>query len=173
MSDSQLRTRARLTGWGAYAAVLLLVSATVHAGTYLGHTLSPNAPLFFGLHVGIFPVFVALVLQSRNWQPERSGPFGLRYPQLDWREWRPFLPSWAPRVIAILWAYAIANFLFAFIHLPSRGASAVLTEAEAMYMARMFSGHWLVFYAMPLLFFTYVPRHNSSDPDGASARRAA
>jgi hypothetical protein len=171
MSDVQVRARARLTGWGAYAAVLLLASTVVHAGTYLGHTLSPNAPFFFGLHLGIFPVFVALVLQSRNWQRERSGPFGLRYPQLDWREWRPFLPTWAPRLVAILWAYAIANVLFALIHLPSRAATAELAEVQTMYMARMFSGHWMVFYALPLLFFTYVPQNSASDnprPDGAA-----
>lgn len=170
MSDSQLRTRARLTGWGAYAAVLLLVSAVVHAGTYLGHTLSPNAPLFLGLHFGIFPVFVALLRQSRR---ERRGPFGLRYRQLDWPEWRPFLPAWAPRVVAILWTYAIANILFALSHLPSQGASAVLTEGQTMYTARMFSGHWLVFYTMPLLFFTYVPQRNPSNSDGASPHPAA
>jgi len=171
MSDVQLRARASLTGWGAYAAVLLLVSAVVHAGTYLGYTLTPNTPLFFALHVGIFPVFIALVRQSRDWQPERSGPFGLRYPQLDWREWRPFLPRWAPRVVAILWAYAIANFLFASIHLPSHASTALLTQVQTMYLARMFSGHWMVFYALPLLFFTYVPLSGASDnprPDGAA-----
>jgi len=169
MSDVQLRARARLTGWGAYAAVLLLASTVVHAGTYLGYTHSPNTALFFGLHVGIFPVFIALVRQSRSWQPERSGPFGLRYPQLDWREWRPFLPTWVPWLVAILWAYAIANFLFASIKLPSRAA--VLTEVQTMYSARMFSGHWMVFYALPLLFFTYVPQNSASDnprPDGAA-----
>jgi hypothetical protein len=151
--------------------VLLLASAVVHAGTYLGYTLSQNTPLFFALHVGIFPVFIALVRQSRDWQPERSGPFGLRYPQLDWREWRPFLPRWALRVVAILWAYAIANFLFASIHLPSHASTALLTQVQTMYLARMFSGHWMVFYALPLLFFTYVPLSGASDnprPDGAA-----
>lgn len=157
------RLRARLTPWGAYAAVLFLASAVVHAGTYLGYSLSPNTSLFFGLHVGIFPVFIALVRQSRSWHGERSGPFGLRYPRLDWREWRPFLPTWAPRLVAILWAYAIANFLFAWVHLPSRAATAVLTDAQTRYLARMFSGHWMVFYSLPLLFFTYVPQHGASD----------
>jgi hypothetical protein len=171
VSDTQLGARARVTGWGVYAALFLLISALVHAGTYVGRSLNPNTPFFIGLSVGIFPVFIALVLRSRNWQRERRGPFGGSYRQLDWREWKPFLPAWAPRVVFVLGAYAIANFLFAVAHLPPRGTTAVLTDAQAMYMARMFSGHWLVFYALPLLFFTYVPQ--DSAPTNASPDPAA
>jgi hypothetical protein len=162
MADSELRPRARVTGWGAYAALLPSVSAVVHVGTYLGLALTAYTWLFIALHLGVFPVFIALVLRSRPWQRERSGPFGLHYRQLDWREWRTFLPSWAPFLIAILGAYAIANFLFALVHLPARGTSATLTDTQEMYMARMLSGHWLVFNALPLLFFTYVPRNTTT-----------
>ena len=170
MSISQLPARARITGWGVYAALLLLISTVVHAGTFVGRSLSQNAPLFIGLHIGIIPVIIALVLRSHRWQRERRGPFGY-YRQLDWREWRPFLPAWASRVLAVLTAYAIVNFLFAVVHLPLRGTGAVLTDGQAIYMARMFSGHWLVFYATPLLFFTYVPRdstHGNAAPDAAA-----
>jgi hypothetical protein len=171
VSDSQLRARARVTGWGVYAALFLLISTLVHAGTYVGRSLSPNTPFFIGLNVGIIPVFIALVLRSRSWQPEIRGPFGKYYRQLDWRAWRPFLPAWAYRVVDVLGAYAIGNFLFAVAHLPPRGTTAVLTDAQAMYMARMFSGHWLVFYALPLLFFTYEPEDGA--PSTASPHAAA
>ena len=162
MSDPEFRARARVTGWGVYAALFLLMSAVVHAGTHVGSGRSPGAPLFIGLHLGIFPVFIALLLRSRSWQRQRSGPFGLSYRQLDWREWQPFLPAWAPGVVAILGAYAFANFFFAAVHLPLRGTSAVQTHDQSVYMARMFSGHWLVFYALPLLFFTYVPQDSAA-----------
>lgn len=159
MSESQLRVRARATGWGVYATLLLLISALVHIGTYVGYSLA--TPLLIGSSVGIVPVFLALVLRSRGWQRERSGPFGLRYRQLDWREWRPFLPSWATSVLTVLGAYAIANFFYAALHLPPHGTWAVLTESQAMYMARMFSGHWMVFYGVPAIFFTYVPTESA------------
>ena len=158
MSDSQPRARARVTEWGVYAALLILMSAVAHAGTYVGRSFSATAPLFIGLSIGIVPLFIALVLRSRSWQRERKGPLGLYYRQLDWREWRPFLPAWAPNVVIVLGSYAIANFLFAVVHLPARGTGTVLNDAQAMYMARLLSGHWLVFYALPLLFFTYAPR---------------
>jgi hypothetical protein len=157
MGDSQFRVRAHATGWGVYAALFLLVSTITHLDTYFGCTLT-SAPLFIGLSIGIVPVSIALVLRSRPWQRERSGPFALRYRQLDWREWRPFLPGWAPRVVYILGAYAMANFLLAVVHLPVQGAGVVLSDAQAIYIARMFSGHWMVFYALPFFFFTYVPR---------------
>ena len=170
MDESRLRVRARVTGWGVYAALFLLVSGFAHVGTYVGWTLT-SAPLLIGLSVGIFPVDIALVLRSRPWQRERIGPFGLHYRQLDWREWRPFLPAWAPFVVYLLGAYAIANFLFAVVHLPVRGSGALLSDAQRVYLARMLSGHWMFFYALPLLFFTYVPRHTA--PAKASPTTAA
>ena len=136
MGDSQPRARAHVSGWGVYAALFLSVSAIVHVGTYVGLTLTPYSWLFIGLHVGVFPVFIAFVLRSRLWQRELRGPFGIRYRQLDWRAWRPFLPSWAPSLVTVLGAYAIANFLFAVVHLPARETGAMLSDAQMMYMAR-------------------------------------
>src|SRR3569832_1460326 len=133
MSYSQVDVRARVTPWGVYSAVFLLAATVVHAGTYVGRTLSPNSPFYFILHAGIFPVFIAFALRSQRWQRERRGPFGMRYRQLDWREWRPFLPDWAARFFVGLGLYAIANFVFASLHLPAKGTSAVLTDAQAMY----------------------------------------
>lgn len=69
-----------------------------------------------------------------------------------------YVPVWVPPLVVVLFAYVMVNFLLATSHLPARGAATVPSPAEATYTVRAFSGHWLIFYALPTLFFTFVPR---------------
>jgi hypothetical protein len=170
MSDLPLRARARVTGWGVYAALFLSVSAVVHIGTYVGLRLRPHAR-FSSVSISAFPQCLSCLFCGRATGNESVAALGLRYRQLDWREWRPFLPAWAPPALAILGAYAIANFFFAAVHLPVRATGAMLTDAQAMYLVCMFSGRWLMFYALPLLFFTYDP--GNTTPANAPPAAAA
>jgi hypothetical protein len=52
------------------------------------------------------------------------------------------------------------NFMLASSHLAAAGHAAAgqqMDPEQARYTVRAFSGHWLVFYAMPTLFFLFVP----------------
>jgi hypothetical protein len=102
-------------------------------------------------------VFIALVVRSRQWQREKTLFSGVRYRQLDWRAWRPFLPAWAPPVVTALGVYWLASFLICSLHLPLSGLGPAPTDAQIMYIVRMFSSGESVFYAVCGLFFTYAP----------------
>lgn len=166
MLDQPFRPQARLDGLGVYGAAGFTVAALVHFGSYVGHTIRPENPLFWLLHFGIFPLFFALMFRLRAWQTSRRGLFGFRQRQLRWRELIAYVPVWVRPLVVLLFAYAMVNFILATAHLPSRGTAAGESPAEAIYTVRAFSGHWLLFYAVPTLFFIFVP------PDARPARAA-
>lgn len=101
------------------------------------------------------------VLRLRRWQSRT----GWLHTGLRWRELNPYFPGWALATVVALFGYAVANFLLATSHLPtSTGATAsfgsgapVGSHSQAVYTARALSGHWLIFYGLPALFFLYVP----------------
>ena len=157
MLEQQVRPRARANGLSIYGAVGLIVSGIVHFGSYIGHTIRPENPLFWLLHIGIFPLFFALVFRMRAWQTSRPGVFGFPRAQLRWRELIGYIPVWVLPLVVMLFAYVMVNFFLATSHLPQRGATTTESPAQAMYTVRAFSGHWLIFYALPTLFFTFVP----------------
>jgi ABC-type branched-subunit amino acid transport system permease subunit len=149
-------------------------AAVVHFGTFAGSPIRPAHPLFWGLHFGVFPLFILMVLRLRAWQGESRGALDIAGRRLRWRELRPWFPSWATTLGILLFAYAAVNFLAA-SHLgrsaqavASRGAQ--LPPEQAGYVMRAFSGHWLVFYGLPTLFFLFVPaaaRPASPTPEAA------
>ena len=157
MIELPFRPHARRNGLSIYGAVGFTVAALVHFGSYVGHTIRPENPLFWLLHIGIFPLFLVMVLRLRAWQTSRRGMFGFRRAQLRWRELLAYVPVWVPPLVVLLFAYVMVNFLLATSHLPSGGGPAVESPADAIYTVRAFSGHWLIFYALPTLFFTFVP----------------
>ena len=157
MLEVPSRPRARLNALSLYGLFGLCLAIAVHFGTYIGAPLDPNNPLFFGLEIAIFPLFFVFVYRIRAWQGVRRGMFGLKRSSLRWREMLPYFPTWVPPLFGLLFGYAIVNFLLAISHLPPKGATGPLTAAQALYTVRAFSGHWLVFYALPTLFFLFVP----------------
>jgi len=148
--------RARLNGLSLYGLFGLALSTAVHFGTYLGASVDPDNPLFWGLHMGIFPLFFAFVYRLRVWRVQK-GVFGLQHSRLRWRELLAYVPGWVPPLVVLLFAYVMVNFFLSISHLPSKGSTLSLTTAQAMYTTRAFSGHWLAFYALPTLFFLFVP----------------
>jgi len=83
------------------------------------------------------------------------GIFGRRQRGLRWRELVPYFPKWVVPLVVVLWMYVFVNFFLSTQHLPARGSPA--TETDPVFLARAFSGYWLVFYLLPALFFIYVP----------------
>jgi hypothetical protein len=169
MLEVRARPRVRVNALGLYGALGLAISSVVHFGTYAGRGLGPEHPLFWALHVGIFPLFFAFVFRLRAWQSVRRGAFGLKRRQLRWRELLPYFPAWVPPLVVVLFAYVMANFFLSSGHLPSKGAGTPLADAQAVYMARAFSGHWLIFYTLPALFFLFVPSDARPAADASDA----
>ena len=169
MLEVQFRPRARANVLSLYGAFGLTASAIVHFGTYIGRGLSPDHPLFWALHIGIFPLFFAFVRRLRAWQSVRRGVFGFKQRQLRWRDLLGYFPPWVPPLVMLLFAYVMANFFLSTAHLPPRGSDTLLTDAQAVYTARAFSGHWLIFYTLPALFFAFVPADAQPPADDADS----
>lgn len=162
MSDAQIVRNFRLGFASAYGLLGLFIAIVVHVSTFTSFSMSPDNPLFWILHIGIFPLFFAMVFGLRKWSETRSGVFGFKSRQLRWRELVVFLPPWSVKLGAILFAYAMINFLLSVSHLPSGahvsgGAAQPMDAEQARYLVRAFSGHWLIFYAGPTLYFLFVP----------------
>jgi hypothetical protein len=166
------------------AAVGFMLAAAVHLAAVLGLDLTGGrtAP-FVALHVGIFPLFFAALLAlggELRGVPTAEKP--KRILGLVPRGWR--------YLVAALFYYAAANFVLFMLasgggsphqhgdayHLVRHGRVVrALTreeyEAAKVWVVRGFSGHWLVFYLVPLLVFGVVRRRG--DTAGASPPSAA
>jgi membrane protease YdiL (CAAX protease family) len=130
-----------------------LLSLAVHALTFVGVAAQEYSGAVWALHIGVFPLFFPFVWQMRRWQEGR---------RLHWRQLLRYLPRWALVAAPALFVYTGVNFMLAMSHLPERSESSVAaghveTHEERLYTVRAFSGHWLVFYALPTLFFLFVP----------------
>ena len=142
------------------------LSFIVHILTYFGVDLLTPFPVLWGLHIGIFIVFIPMVLSNRQHFGQRQNMKILFAP----------IPQWPRVLVGVLFVYAIINFTI-FFFLSKGGTPAIedgryvlqnhgqfiraLTADEFhwqhVYIARGFSGHWLLFYIIPALNF-WFPR---------------
>jgi hypothetical protein len=162
---------------GVLAAIGLAVAVTVHVLTFFPDKaiVTSDSPLF-ALHVGIFVVLAPLVLAQRKL-------FGTARP--GWREQLSVFPRWAQVVIKLAVAYAVVNFaLFLFTQggtpeisggqfvLMNHGTFIrALNEQEynlaRSHVTRGFSGHWIIFYLVPMLYFWF----GKSGPQSETSRQ--
>lgn len=136
-----------------YGLLGIGTAAIIHFETYFGLSIDLKDPLFFVVHIAIFPLFIAFVLRARRWSGRvslfnRSEPSHLR-------ELLRFFPLWVYPAVLILFLYTALNFSLSARHLSQ---SSNLTGTEARYMVRAFSGHWLFFFSIPTIFFGFVPK---------------
>jgi hypothetical protein len=157
-----------------YGAVAFTIAAGVHVASYTDLGITPGSPLFWILHLAIFPLFFIFVARLRVWLPGRPSPFRfslLRDPQ--WRQLLTYFPAWILPAISILFAYAMVNFVVATGFAPPAAADGSgHGTLDPVHTLRAFSGHWLIFYALPTLFFLYVPAE-ARPTDGAASDPAA
>jgi hypothetical protein len=149
---------------GAIAAIGFVIALFVHGMTFAQVDVQTDYPLVWLLHLGCFLVFIPFVFATRS-------EFG---PKPSFSQFRAALPGWAGVLLICVFAYAIVNFGLLFLHTEggspseSNGAFVLqshgkvirqLTEAEyhlqRAYIIRGFSGHWLVFYLVPALYFLF------------------
>jgi hypothetical protein len=128
----------------AYAAAGLALSMTAHLLSYAGIQLGGNG-LFIALHVGIFPLWIPVVLIAMKMSGGgRSRDF--------WKGMLADFPAWAPYALRGVIAYTVVNFilcaaLLTFVYPKSGTRGAPPPDL----LWRMFSGHWMVFYGAGLL----------------------
>jgi len=159
----------------ALAFAGLLMSLWVHVSAVLGIDLMQAWPQLWGLHVGVFVVFLPFVLVCRRL-------FG-RKPSLQ--VLRATWPTWLIVPGAVLLVYVAFNFALT-MHTLVDGSAAVRDgqyvlqihghvvraitasqyQAGKASEARLFSGHWLFFYFLPFAFFAFarLPQRGGSAP---------
>lgn len=132
--------------------ILMLIAALGFLASIICHVLSwlgiepPGGHIVLCLHVGIFIIWLPLVLFAN-----RTMPKGARN-NIDhiWAE----LPAWLNKSFSILFAYAILNFVyfvFCTFKYPKHGIPFSLE-------LRGFSGMWMIFYGFGTLGFAGLNR---------------
>jgi hypothetical protein len=140
----------------AYAAAGLALSVTAHLLSYAGIQLGGNG-LFNALHVGIFPLWIPVVLIAMKMSGgRRSGDL--------WKRMLADCPAWMTYLMRGFIAYAVVNFilcaaLLAFVY--PKGGTHGSPPPDLTW--RMFSGHWMVFYGAGLLIVTTAWRRGLSN----------
>jgi drug/metabolite transporter (DMT)-like permease len=148
---------------GLIAAAGLVASLGVHGLALLGVPLQDEVPGVWLLHAGIFVVFAPVVFYLRR-KAEGDDPMGI------FKGMRP----WASVALVVLGIYAFLNFFMAMSSLGEGSAelrdgkyvlqnkgrlireiSASEYKANRAATLRAFSGHWMLFYAVPCFVFLF------------------
>ncbi len=158
----------RSIGWIALGG--FVVSLVVHVAAILGADVQERFPFTWILHLGMFIVFVPTVLAVRR-QPGRGNIMALL----------GTFPPWARVVTPLLFAYVIVNF--GIFMVGSADGTPALHEGKYVLhrrgevvreisttefhernaaVLRGFSGHWLLFYFVPFVFF--AARREAENP---------
>ena len=138
-------------------------SLLVHLTTFLGLNLAKYVPWVWGLHLGCFVATIPLLFVQ-----------GFKRKKDFWHKLFAPMPRWAQYIIRGFFIYALINFaLFFFLShggtpevrdgkyvLHSHGQvirelSEEEYEHQNAYVLRGFSGHWMIFYLLPALYFWY------------------
>ncbi|QCP52183.1 hypothetical protein FAZ95_23655 [Trinickia violacea] len=145
------------------AAIGLALSVIVHGASLLGVDVPTSFPLVWGLHVGIFIVFVPAIISARK-------RFGARPTLADFRM---AFPTWVQVFTISLVVYTVLNFYFSLLGISGNPAikagqyvlenhgrvvrslsAAEFTSLRAR-VTRGFSGHWMLFYFLALAYFAF------------------
>ena len=140
----------------AYAACGLVLSLAVHLLALAGVQVGGNA-LFFGLHAGIFPLWLAVVLIAMK----LTNGMRLTGMRLDyWKVVFSGCPAWMRYMTYGFFIYALVNFAIFFYVAPVGKQIGGVPPASVW---RGFSGHWMVFYAAGLAILTTAYRRGISN----------
>ena len=154
--------------FGTLSALGFLAALAVHAFALSGIAVQDIWPTVWALHIGVFVVFIPAAFYLRKHSDEND-------PVALFRG----LPTWAGLALVALFVYAFLNF---FVSL-SKTAGATPELRDGRYVlhnkgsvvreitkeeytagraaqARLFSGHWLLFYSIPVGVFLLL-RHPS------------
>jgi hypothetical protein len=156
------KVRAACVVFAALAAVGLALSAAVHFSTFAGVDVLDVLPLVWLLHVGIFVVWAPAIGAANRGKKGDGQSLAAQFPHA---------PRWMFWMTGLLFAYALVNFaVFIFLMREGRptrredGTYAVTDHGRVLreigaeefhrrqgYVARGFSGHWMMFYSAALM----------------------
>lgn len=149
------------------------LSLLVHFLTYLNINLLAKIPPLWLLHMGIFGLFVPMLFSIRLADPQR---------RFTWRTFFAPMPFVAKLLVAVTLGYVLLNFVL-FMGLTEGGGPSVAADGryvienhgtvireitadeyaqQLTYVTRGFSGHWLLFYLVPTLYFFYQPEKETT-----------
>jgi hypothetical protein len=132
-----------------YAACGLILSLLVHLLSLSGLQPPGGPALFVGLHVGIFPMWLPVVLIAIKLTSGMGPAIGLRRSQ--WKVLFSGCSAWMTYMVNGFFIYAIVNFVFFMLIAPT-GKQIGGDPPSSVW--RGFSGHWMVFYSTGLAIFT-------------------
>jgi hypothetical protein len=136
----------------AYAASGLVLSLTVHLLSFFD--LQPGGTALFGaLHVGIFPLWFAVVFISMRLT---SGVRRKDY----WKAALSGCPTWMRYMTYGFFIYALLNFILLMAVAPT---GKHIGGAPPSSVWHGFSGHWMAFYAAGLAILTTAYRRGLSN----------
>lgn len=144
----------------------------VHIAALMGIDVAENFPAVWTLHAGIFIVFIPFVFSSKK-------SLGLKptFVQI-----RAAFPTWIVGMGVCIFAYAFVNF--ALFMLKTEGGNPSVVDGKFVLMnhgtlireltaveysafkaneVRGFSGHWLVLYFVPFVYFMFYKESGSSE----------
>jgi hypothetical protein len=152
---SPSRARSRLLALAG--ALAFIASLAVHLATYAGINVSRELPAVWGLHVLAIALGFPMIRAIQRW---------LNGQRFRWRALAMAVPPWVRLAFPVLYAYALASFVLTVSQLPRSSETTAEYErrvgveaagAKDVNTLRLFSGLWLVFFALPGAFFFYVP----------------
>lgn len=140
-AEQRLSTR-HLAGWSrpylwvfaALSCIGLALSLWVHLGALTGRRVAPE-PFFWGLHIGIFVVWIPAVFVAKSLVGNLN----------RWDLWKLILsnaPTWMRYAVYGFFGYALVNFALFIAQAPNNGSG----DPPAI-VWRGFSGHWMAFYS--------------------------
>jgi hypothetical protein len=153
--------------FGGIALVGFAASAVVHLSTFFvaGASAATSTVIVGLLHIGLFPPFAAMVVSARA-EVLGMAPSDVKRRVVE------SLPRWARVLVMVAFYYALINFGVFMLRtggadVQRRGDGFALvnhgrlvrevTRQEAqnhqILVTRGFSGHWMVFYLLPAVFF--------------------
>jgi hypothetical protein len=171
-----------LRAWIFCAALVLVISLSVHLMTFSSIDPMRAIPGVMLIHIAIFPPFIAAIVYAKKINPSNQNDV-----------WK-LAPQWMQRMSAVFFVYGIVNFII-FLILVHGGGPQIrdgkyvladhghiirqLSEPEyhqmQAYVVRGFSGHWMLFSSAALTILTavYIARSNqpSTDRSGVPEER--
>ena len=135
----------------AYAALGLLLSLVVHVLSFVG-IQAGGTGLFFALHVGIFPLWLPVMLLANKMSGGARRNF--------WKAALSGCPVWMKYMTYGFFIYALVNFALFVVMMPTGKQNGGAPPASVWHG---FSGHWMAFYSAGLAIVTSAYRRGFSN----------
>jgi len=136
----------RITATGGFVA-----SALLHLATFTSFPPARAAAFALVLFAGAFALLAALIVRLREAGAPARGQGAIR--MVEWRALLALIPEGPRRAALAVIGYVLMNLVLSLLLLGDEGIGSV----------RLLSGHLLLFYLIPLMYFRFVePRL----PDG-------